>query len=281
MGRGRVKLELIKEEKSRLTTFQRRKKGLVKKASEFSILCDSEVCLFVSAPQSDLQVVAESGIETFPPEIDRVLGVIEKYKKAVMQRPPKCKSYHPTAPPLAKPNRNKYCDFNKYPTLSELVDGFSADELSELVSRLDRKIEIVKKVIEGKKKENALDPMIMIRNDGAIHNHIDDQQLHDIVDDGDSVSVKSHVGWKGRAEVMLDHQNMTSNNAQFRGQECMMMLSGAATSATSPNSLAHPMMPYMQYHYPMNVGPSICSFQRGDDLTDVLNSFLYNNTNMY
>ncbi|PON49219.1 MADS-box transcription factor [Trema orientale] len=234
MGRGKVKLELIKEEKSRLTTFQRRKKGLVKKASEFSTLCDSEVCLFVSAPQSDLKVVSASGIETFPPESDRVLGVVEKYKKAVMQRPPKCKSYHPTGPPLAKPNRNKYCD-SKYPTLSELVDGFSADELSELVSRLDRKIEIVKKVIEGKKEENAPDPMIMIRNDGVIHNHMDDQQLHDIVyddDDDDSDFV--------RAEAMLDHQNMTSNNAQFRGQECMMMLSGAATAAPSPNSLAHP-----------------------------------------
>ena len=43
MGRNRIRIAPIKNERSRQSTFTKRKNGLVKKAMELSILCDCEV----------------------------------------------------------------------------------------------------------------------------------------------------------------------------------------------------------------------------------------------
>ncbi|PON42151.1 MADS-box transcription factor [Trema orientale] len=173
MGRGKLKLELIANEKSRKTTFQKRKNGIMKKAFEFSILCDTDICVFISGPKTDSghaqtrtprEGKEEADIETFPPENDRVLRIIQKYQQAVLQRPPN-KSYNLTGL-LAERNRKVHSDISrfrkkfyafKYPTSAELIDGLAADELAELVGRLDGKIRVVKQIIEEeKKKESAL-----------------------------------------------------------------------------------------------------------------------------
>ena len=43
MGRNKIKIEKIKTHRSRLTTFLKRKKGLIKKAMELAVLCDTDV----------------------------------------------------------------------------------------------------------------------------------------------------------------------------------------------------------------------------------------------
>ncbi|PON77488.1 MADS-box transcription factor [Parasponia andersonii] len=171
MGRGKLKLELIANEKSRKTTFQKRKNGIMKKAFEFSILCDTDICVFVSGPKTDSghaqtrtlkEGKEEADIETFPPENDRVLRIIQKYQQAVMERPPN-KSYNLTGL-LAERNKKVHSDISrfrkkfyafKYPTSAELIDGLAADELAELVGRLDGKIRVVKQIIEGRKKKES------------------------------------------------------------------------------------------------------------------------------
>ncbi|KAJ1386207.1 hypothetical protein SESBI_41012 [Sesbania bispinosa] len=45
MGRGKVKLNKIENPTSRQVTFSKRRNGLIKKASELSILCEAEVAL--------------------------------------------------------------------------------------------------------------------------------------------------------------------------------------------------------------------------------------------
>ena len=167
MGRGKLNLELIANEKSRKSTFQKRKKGIMKKAYEFSVLCDIDVCLFISGPKKD-QVLPQARsdkdddrIETYPPGNDNVLRIIHKYQKTVIQRPPN-KTYNLSGL-LAERNKKVHADISrcrkkcysfKYPTSVELVDRFSIDELAELVGRLDGKIEIVKKIIVEKKKNH-------------------------------------------------------------------------------------------------------------------------------
>ncbi|XP_073131110.1 agamous-like MADS-box protein MADS3 [Henckelia pumila] len=47
MGRGKVVLERISNKVNRQVTFGKRKKGLLKKASELSVLCDAEVALII------------------------------------------------------------------------------------------------------------------------------------------------------------------------------------------------------------------------------------------
>ncbi|GLJ23990.1 hypothetical protein SUGI_0456510 [Cryptomeria japonica] len=47
MGRGKVQLKKIENKTKRQVTFRKRKKGLLKKASELSVLCDAEVGLII------------------------------------------------------------------------------------------------------------------------------------------------------------------------------------------------------------------------------------------
>ncbi|XP_073304702.1 agamous-like MADS-box protein MADS3 [Primulina huaijiensis] len=54
MGRGKVVLERISNKVNRQVTFGKRKKGLLKKASELSVLCDAEVALIIFSSEGKL-----------------------------------------------------------------------------------------------------------------------------------------------------------------------------------------------------------------------------------
>ncbi|XP_075496845.1 agamous-like MADS-box protein MADS3 [Primulina tabacum] len=54
MGRGKVVLERISNKVNRQVTFGKRKKGLLKKASELSVLCDAEVALILFSNEGKL-----------------------------------------------------------------------------------------------------------------------------------------------------------------------------------------------------------------------------------
>uniref|UniRef100_A0A7S0HJC8 MADS-box domain-containing protein n=2 Tax=Geminigeraceae TaxID=589343 RepID=A0A7S0HJC8_9CRYP len=47
MGKRKIKVEKIKDDRTRLATFQKRKMGLIKKAMELSVLCEVEVALVI------------------------------------------------------------------------------------------------------------------------------------------------------------------------------------------------------------------------------------------
>uniref|UniRef100_A0A6B2L686 MADS-box domain-containing protein n=1 Tax=Arcella intermedia TaxID=1963864 RepID=A0A6B2L686_9EUKA len=47
MGRNKIKIEKIQNERNRQATFTKRKNGLIKKAMELSILCDCEISLII------------------------------------------------------------------------------------------------------------------------------------------------------------------------------------------------------------------------------------------
>ena len=54
MGRKKIVIRPIQDERSRLATFAKRKHGLIKKALELSILCDCEIGLVIFSPQGKL-----------------------------------------------------------------------------------------------------------------------------------------------------------------------------------------------------------------------------------
>ncbi|KAF8377181.1 hypothetical protein HHK36_030554 [Tetracentron sinense] len=75
MGRAKLNLELISKEKSRNTTFQKRKKGLKKKSYEFSTLCDVDACLIIFGPKH-----GDRPLEIWPENSNEVLRIINRYK---------------------------------------------------------------------------------------------------------------------------------------------------------------------------------------------------------
>lgn len=50
MGRKKIRIARIAEERNRHVTFQKRKSGLLKKAMELSVLCDAEIAVLVFSP---------------------------------------------------------------------------------------------------------------------------------------------------------------------------------------------------------------------------------------
>lgn len=54
MGRNKIKIEKIKDDKIREITFIKRKRGVIKKAMELAILCDAEVFFAVADNENNL-----------------------------------------------------------------------------------------------------------------------------------------------------------------------------------------------------------------------------------
>ncbi|XP_057820211.1 truncated transcription factor CAULIFLOWER A isoform X2 [Cryptomeria japonica] len=71
MARAKLQLKTIENPVSRRSTFSKRKTGLLRKASEISILCDAEVALIIFSPSGKLY-------EFGSPSMNRIM---EKYQK--------------------------------------------------------------------------------------------------------------------------------------------------------------------------------------------------------
>ncbi|KAK7392135.1 hypothetical protein VNO78_20565 [Psophocarpus tetragonolobus] len=74
MARKKVKLEYISDATARRTTYKKRKKGMIKKVNELSILCGIPACAIISSP-------FDSKAEIWP-DPDGAKEVIQKYQDA-------------------------------------------------------------------------------------------------------------------------------------------------------------------------------------------------------
>lgn len=74
MTRKKVKLAFISDDSARRATYKKRKKGIIKKVSELTILCDIQACAIISSP-------FDSQPEVWP-DLEGAKKVIEKYQNA-------------------------------------------------------------------------------------------------------------------------------------------------------------------------------------------------------
>ncbi|XP_063947018.1 MADS-box transcription factor 23 isoform X2 [Daucus carota subsp. sativus] len=72
MGRGKIVIKKIDDSTSRQVTFSKRRKGLLKKAKELSILCDADVGVIIFSNTSKLYDFSSTSMKL----------VIDKYNKA-------------------------------------------------------------------------------------------------------------------------------------------------------------------------------------------------------
>ncbi|KAF3321013.1 MADS-box transcription factor 23-like protein [Carex littledalei] len=117
MGRGKIAIKRIESITSRQVTFSKRRKGLLKKARELSILCDADVCLIVFSSTGRLYEFSSSST------------------KAILDRYAKSKEEHH---PLLNPN-------SQVKLMGEDLSGLSITDLQHIENQLEFSLNSVRK----------------------------------------------------------------------------------------------------------------------------------------
>ena len=78
MGRGKLQMEMIGDEKTRYRTFGNRSKGLKKKLHELSTLCDVEACMILYHGDA-ADGPCSSRPDVWPENRDKVERIINRY----------------------------------------------------------------------------------------------------------------------------------------------------------------------------------------------------------
>ncbi|KAG4212021.1 hypothetical protein ERO13_A02G137901v2 [Gossypium hirsutum] len=150
MGRGKLIIKFIMKDKVRILTYEKRKKGLIKKAQEFSILCGVETCVILYAPKSE-ETPAE--LEIWPPD----------HAKPLYVRKRKCFNVLDFCAIRRKKLDDEICKLRKANTEAKFsvwddnINSFSVNQLSALLSRLDSNLETARKMIKGKHQSSIAD----------------------------------------------------------------------------------------------------------------------------
>ncbi|XP_047329269.1 floral homeotic protein AGAMOUS-like [Impatiens glandulifera] len=149
MGRAKLNMHLISGEKARLTTFQKRKKGLMKKAYELQTLCSVDVCLIIYHPETSESLSKHP--EIWPSDNEKVGRMIESYNRQPIDDQKRRtndllfyfedrnKKVEDTLIKLRKKNNEIL-----YPTWGERYLNFSEDELRNIASVLQNKFDEVR-----------------------------------------------------------------------------------------------------------------------------------------
>ena len=157
---GKLKLELIGNEKIRHRTFQNRQKGLRKKVHELSTLCGVEACMIICCPNGNGTYSSQSCV--WPENHYEVERIINKYinerKEEHGKRTVDLSGVLESRKTRAKFELQKLQEKNgetKGQT-SETgleLDGLSYEKLMEIVNKLDKKLESVESLIDLKRGE--------------------------------------------------------------------------------------------------------------------------------
>lgn len=76
MGRKKIQIQPIKDDRNRQVTFLKRKHGLMKKAYELSVLCNCEVALVIIPSNNKLIQYSSSDMNTLLEKFNEVCIII-------------------------------------------------------------------------------------------------------------------------------------------------------------------------------------------------------------
>ncbi|KAI3875355.1 hypothetical protein MKX03_027449 [Papaver bracteatum] len=153
MGRAKLNMELIAKEKSRNSTYFKRKKGLLKKLDEFNKLCAVDTLMIVYGPKQGDRPVE---VETFPPELDKVDEIIKRYQQVPEED--KVKRTHTLKNFFEDQKRKSEAELVKLKKKHQelqLDDLVTVDQLQQLYHSLDAKKELVEQRIKSMKAMNS------------------------------------------------------------------------------------------------------------------------------
>ncbi|XP_039071742.1 MADS-box transcription factor 15-like [Hibiscus syriacus] len=152
MARRKLRMKLIDKEKTRSATLKKRLQSLEKKAYEFSVLCDVDVCMIIFTP----------GLKDDPPNVQvwpsdplRVHGTIHRYKRTMAASGSQKRTFSISHFLDMRRRQDleevaQVCKANfeaKFPTWDDRIDNFSPEQISSCLAKLDSSIEVVKRKI--------------------------------------------------------------------------------------------------------------------------------------
>ncbi|KDP46275.1 hypothetical protein JCGZ_10115 [Jatropha curcas] len=225
-------MELIKKESTRIHTFQKRKKSLLKKVSEFSILCGVEACLIIFGPkQKNLE--KEKLEAHWPSNSDEVKHIINRYKKTKRAR-----CYHISDYFLDKKKKVdieiskllKQIYQAKYPSWSIHLDSFVEDQLRILLAQLDKKLEVAyRKLYTFQENPNLMDKL-SLRMLYSPHNSFENYATGSNLEPFSNLkplAVEYPISFQpGQSSVMIPEKN---NNLQLFSEYHKAMMTGHLT----------------------------------------------------
>ncbi|KAI3899642.1 hypothetical protein MKW92_025329 [Papaver armeniacum] len=156
MGRAKLKLELIAKEKSRNSTYSKRKVGLRKKLHEFKTLCGVDTLMIAYGPKQGDRPVE---VETFPSEPDQVNEIIKRYQQVPEEDKEKrtltLKNFFEDQKRKSEAELVELRKKNRKLQNISLDDLVTVDQLQQLYHSLDVKKELVEQRIKSMKAMNS------------------------------------------------------------------------------------------------------------------------------
>nr|AXY87501.1 MADS-box protein-like protein [Cymbidium goeringii] len=140
MVRGKKEMRRIENAASRQVTFSKRRKGLLKKAFELSVLCDAEIALTVFSSSGKLYEFSSSSM----------LNTIERYKAFSKDMVDNSRSTEQNSQQWkqdveAMARKIELLDISKRKLMGESLESCSVEELQELERQLQQSLSSIKK----------------------------------------------------------------------------------------------------------------------------------------
>ncbi|KAM7478800.1 hypothetical protein LguiA_027013 [Lonicera macranthoides] len=159
MGRPKLKMEHICEEKSRITTFQKRKNSLMKKVYELTILCDVSACIIINGPT---QNGGPPKTEIWPSNLDKVQDIINTYKHHKVKqcgiRTFEISDFFEERDTKMEYELKKARKQNmgaRYPTWFDFMNNYSDNHLRDFAIMLNKKLDAAKARVELMKRNQS------------------------------------------------------------------------------------------------------------------------------
>lgn len=154
MARRKVKLALIPDDSARKASYNKRKKGLLKKVSELTILCDVPACAIISSPFDSRTEVwphpegANKIIERFQNSSVKDETRNVSHERFIMQTIAKARD---KLRKLKYENHEQEWDLFMLMKLQDnnnILDGLTTEEVKDLGKRADKKLKEVDEKID-------------------------------------------------------------------------------------------------------------------------------------
>ncbi|CAN1273533.1 Agamous-like MADS-box protein AGL31 [Linum perenne] len=250
MGRGKVEMRPIEDKSTRQVTFSKRKRGLLKKAQELSVLCGVEVAVVIFSGGGKLYEF--SGGESLEKVIQRYQAhkeadaAVKENTDGTEKQMPACRNLVPGPDLLQMLQRHLE---------EKTVDHLDSTELVQLERKLEsllrgtriRKTELMIEAVTTLYQQEVAPPppenLVMENELSAITNH-QNQQHHQQPQQDEEVELHQHQ--QHQLFLMGMHLNNTTNNNNDNDNSNSSSNNNNSSSNNNNNAAASAVPPLLQ-----------------------------------